>query len=66
MITALVRGENLDLEGVTSAATRLTEFSSTLVETKQNALVAFRRPGKLLPLNKFPVLLAEVSMLQCP
>jgi hypothetical protein len=46
------------------AATRLTQFSTALVEANQNALVAHRQSWKLMPPNKYPVLLAEMSMSQ--
>jgi hypothetical protein len=42
VITALVKSDNMDLENVAMAATRLTEFSTALVEAKQNVLVAYR------------------------
>jgi hypothetical protein len=62
VIGALIN-DNIDVESVTMAATRLSEFATTLVDARQNALTAFDRPWKLMAPNRYPVMLAEVSLL---
>jgi hypothetical protein len=62
VIGALI-GDSIDVESVTAAATRLSEFATSLADAKQNALVALDRPWKLMAPNRYPVMLAEVSLL---
>jgi hypothetical protein len=62
IVKALIAGENQDLETVAAAASILIEFVGALMRAKQNAIQAFENPLRLLNPNKFPLLLAEVSV----
>jgi hypothetical protein len=62
VIGALIN-DNIDVESVTMAAARLSEFATSVGDAKQNALIAFDRPWKMMAPNRYPVMLAEVSSL---